>query len=58
MGVGDGFYKREINQIATDPDSTYAFALDDFEKLSSVLKDKLAERACTVIAEVPVKKLV
>ena len=54
VGVGTGYDQSEINQIASDPDSTYAFEFTQFNSLSSVLRDRVAAQACEVPAQLPV----
>ena len=46
VGVGSRYDKTEINQIASDPDSTYAFEFTQFDELSSVLSGRVTEQAC------------
>ena len=55
VGVGSGFNKDEVDEIASIPKSAYAFALNDFLALSAVLQDSLINQACYVPAVVPVK---
>ena len=54
VGVGSGFHKSEINQIASDPDSTYAFEFTQFDELSFVLRNRVTAQACEVPAQLPV----
>ena len=54
VGVGSGYNQLEINQIASDPDSKYAFEFTQFDSLSSVLRDRVAAQACKVPAQLPV----
>ncbi|XP_031561240.1 protein dachsous-like [Actinia tenebrosa] len=44
IGVGN-YNERELNDIATDPDSTHVFTLDNFNDLSSWV-DKLSSVSC------------
>ena len=54
VGIGSGFVESEINEIASDPDSTYAFEFSQFDALSAILRDRVATQACEVPAVVPV----
>ena len=54
VGVGSGFNENEVKEIASDPDSTYAFALANFLALTAVLQDALINQACLVSTVVPV----
>ena len=54
VGIGSGYDKSEINQIASDPDSTYAFEFTQFDVLSSVLSGRVTEQACKVPGSLPV----
>ena len=36
VGVGSGISRPELNQMATDPDSTHVFTVDDFSKLAQI----------------------
>ena len=54
VGVGSGFVETEVNTIASDPDSIYAYSLTEFSTLSSVLRDAVADQACSVPAVIPV----
>jgi len=47
MAVGVGNYdKKEINDVATDPDSEHVFTVSDFDKLSSIVK-QVTKIACS-----------
>lgn len=45
IGVGSGVSRKELNAIATDPDSTHVFMADNFDALKS-LKALLSTKAC------------
>ncbi|XP_021364449.1 uncharacterized protein LOC110457477 [Mizuhopecten yessoensis] len=47
IGVGHGINSAELNAIASDPDSQYAFRADNFDALGS-LKTLLSTKACEV----------
>ena len=38
IGVGDGPDQTELNAIASDPDSTHVFSVDDFNSLSRIIE--------------------
>jgi len=44
----------QINEIANDPDSEYAYNLDNFDELREALEGRLARQACNVPAVLPV----
>ena len=54
FGVG-GFNEEEVNEIASNPDSTYAFAYSGFLTFSTLLKDTLINKVCFAPAVLPVK---
>lgn len=45
IGVGHGINDGELNSIATDPDSQYAFHAESFDALTS-LKGSLSSKTC------------
>ncbi|KAH3775135.1 hypothetical protein DPMN_176532, partial [Dreissena polymorpha] len=47
IGVGSGIGRTELNNIATDPDSTHVYMADNFDALTS-LKAMLSSKACEV----------
>ncbi|XP_052786279.1 cartilage matrix protein-like [Mya arenaria] len=47
IGVGHGVVRSELNEIASDPDSTHVFTADSFSALSS-LNALLSTKACEV----------
>ena len=54
VGIGSNFNAAEVNEIASDPDATYAFELTQFSELVSVLQDAIVDQACSVPADIPV----
>ncbi|CAK8678124.1 unnamed protein product [Clavelina lepadiformis] len=53
VGVGNGFVENEIREIASDPDSDYAFGLSQFDQLVTILKDRVSVQACKIPIVVP-----
>ncbi|CAK8678126.1 unnamed protein product [Clavelina lepadiformis] len=53
VGVGSGFVENEIREIASDPDSDYAFGLSQFDQLVNILKDRVSVQACKIPALIP-----
>ena len=47
IGIGDGIDLIEIRRIASDPDDSFVFQVDDFNSLDSI-KDALAIKTCSV----------
>ena len=45
LGVGRGIGKAELNEMATDPDSSHVYTADNFDALSS-LQALLSNKAC------------
>jgi len=45
VGVGAGATVAELNSMATDPDSTHVFQVDNFNNLDSI-KGTLSQKAC------------
>ncbi|XP_064616969.1 uncharacterized protein LOC135480968 [Liolophura sinensis] len=45
VGVGSGIDKRELNDVATDPDCTHVFLVQDFSKIE-FLKQQMQEATC------------
>ncbi|XP_078573554.1 uncharacterized protein LOC144860264 [Branchiostoma floridae x Branchiostoma japonicum] len=56
IGIG-GYDVRELRQIATDPDATHVFAVDNFAA-TDYIKDALEGRTCKEPAEVAVGQTV
>ncbi|XP_076799831.1 uncharacterized protein LOC143444923 [Clavelina lepadiformis] len=50
VGVGHGIKFEEINLIASNPDSTYAYKLSQFNTLLPILQRVLTEQTCTASA--------
>ena len=57
VGVGSGYNEDEVNEIASDPDAIYSYALTEFSELASVLQDAIADQACTVSVDIPVRNI-
>ena len=55
VGVGSEYNEDEVNEIASDPDAIYSYALTEFSELASVLQNAIADQACTVSADIPVR---
>ena len=55
VGVGSGYDRAEINEIASDPDAAYAYEISQFSALATVLRDRVSEQACTAAAQIPVR---
>ena len=45
VGVGSGVQKSELNEIATDPDSTHVLTVKDFSQLTQITA-QLNNKAC------------
>ena len=45
LGVGHGIRKSELNEMATDPDSSHVYTADNFDALAS-LQALLSNKAC------------
>ena len=45
VGVGSGVSRPELNEMATDPDSSHVFTVDDFSKLAQI-KALFQEQTC------------
>ena len=50
VGVGSGISRPELNEMATDPDSSHVFTVDDFSKLAQI---KALFQAQTCDGELP-----
>ncbi|CAK8678123.1 unnamed protein product [Clavelina lepadiformis] len=48
-----GYVKNEIREIASDPDSDYAFGLSQFDQLVTILKERVSVQAYKIPAVVP-----
>ena len=46
VGVGGGVDPNELNEIATNPDSTHVLTVQDFSQLSKITA-QLNNKACT-----------
>ncbi|XP_066303182.1 uncharacterized protein [Branchiostoma lanceolatum] len=57
IGIGSGYNRRELNEIATDPDATHVFGVDNFAA-TDYIKDALEGRTCKEPAEVAVGQTV
>ena len=45
LGIGRGIGKTELNEMATDPDSSHVYTADNFDALGS-LQALLSNKAC------------
>ncbi|KAK7493781.1 hypothetical protein BaRGS_00014922 [Batillaria attramentaria] len=45
IGVGNGISRPELNVMATDPDSSHVYTVDDFSKLASI-KSAFQQQTC------------
>ena len=45
LGVGHGIRKSELNEMATDPDSSHVYTADNFDALAS-LQAFVSNKAC------------
>ena len=57
VGVGSGYNEDEVNEIASDPDAVYSFALEEFSELVAVLLNAIADQACTISFDIPVRNI-
>ena len=45
VGVGSGVSRAELNSMATDPDNSHVFMVDDFSKLAQI-KSAFQQQTC------------
>lgn len=58
IGVGPNVEEDELNEIASDPDSSHAFLLDDFDELFSAITPQLVEDFCEAPVNIPVSRFI